>query len=277
MSLSWDGAADVAAEPGVRQVALSRNATFVSPLALDYRKLLTRLSAFFGKFSVFREIVRGDPSRERSQMTLPKREESSVSGSRILDRSYTTWIGLAIVGPEMDRRGVRVLHTRAQDMFDLPPAPELTVLRRLDQQKATAAERRGERLFLGQANGVVCHPAPFDFDDKMHDLHLERFCQDERGDGPNVSFTLRRNNEGPAYLHDGRCLILEDTVEWFNIVVEAEPARRRGGAPGRVLEGTLIARRGGDKLAQGRWTEPTPSGDLHADDSCDGRAFISAR
>jgi cytochrome c peroxidase len=71
----------------------------------------------------------------------------------------------------------------------------------------------------------------------MHDLHLERFRHDERGDGPNRSFTLRGIKESPAYLHDGRCLTLEDTAAWFNIVVGAEPARRIEGAPGRVLDG----------------------------------------
>jgi cytochrome c peroxidase len=53
----------------------------------------------------------------------------------------------------------------------------------------------------------------------MHDLHLERFLGDEPGDGPIKTFTLRGIKESPPYMHDGRCLTLEDTVEFFNLVL----------------------------------------------------------
>jgi cytochrome c peroxidase len=108
---------------------------------------------------------------------------------------------------------------QAQNMFDFPPAPKLNLLGRLDERKANDQEKRGEKLFFGKANCAVCHPAPFYLDDKMHDLHLERFL-DEPGDGPIKSFTLRGIKESPPYLHDGRCLTLEDTVEFFNLVME---------------------------------------------------------
>jgi cytochrome c peroxidase len=78
---------------------------------------------------------------------------------------------------------------------------------------------RGEKLFFGKAQCSVCHPAPFYLDQQMHDLHLEEFL-DEPGDGPIKSFTLRGIKESPPYLHDGRCLTLEDTVEFFNLVLE---------------------------------------------------------
>jgi cytochrome c peroxidase len=55
----------------------------------------------------------------------------------------------------------------------------------------------------------------------MHDLHLEEFL-DEPGDGPIKSFTLRGIKESPPYMHDGRCLTLEDTVEFFNLVLELD-------------------------------------------------------
>jgi cytochrome c peroxidase len=106
---------------------------------------------------------------------------------------------------------------QVQNMFDFPPAPKLTVLGRLNE-KATEQEKRGEKLFFGKAQCSVCHPAPFYLDDKMHDLHLERFL-DEPGDGPIKSFTLRGIKDSPPYLHDGRCLTLEDTVEFFNLVL----------------------------------------------------------
>ncbi len=106
-----------------------------------------------------------------------------------------------------------------QNMLDFPPAPKLNRLGRLDASKATEAEMRGEKLFFGKANCAVCHPAPFYLDDKMHDLHLEEFL-DEPGDGPIKTFTLRGIKESPPYMHDGRCLTLEDTVEFFNLVFE---------------------------------------------------------
>lgn len=53
----------------------------------------------------------------------------------------------------------------------------------------------------------------------MHDLHLEEFLQ-EPGDGPIKSFTLRGIKESPPYLHDGRCFTLEDTVEFFNLILD---------------------------------------------------------
>jgi cytochrome c peroxidase len=52
----------------------------------------------------------------------------------------------------------------------------------------------------------------------MHDLKLERFTQ-EPGDGPIKTFTLRGIKDSPPYLHDGRALTLEDTVEFFNLVL----------------------------------------------------------
>lgn len=106
---------------------------------------------------------------------------------------------------------------QAQNMFDFPPAPKLDRLGRLNAAKATEQELAGEKLFFGKARCAVCHPAPFYLDDKMHDLQLEQFL-DEPGDGPIKTFTLRGIKESPPYLHDGRCLTLEDTVEFFNLV-----------------------------------------------------------
>jgi cytochrome c peroxidase len=51
----------------------------------------------------------------------------------------------------------------------------------------------------------------------MHDLKVERFVN-EPPRGPIKTFTLRRIKNSPPYLHDGRCLTLEDTVEFFNLV-----------------------------------------------------------
>jgi cytochrome c peroxidase len=78
---------------------------------------------------------------------------------------------------------------------------------------------RGEKLFFGKAQCAACHPAPAYLDNEMHDLQLERFLRDETGDGPMKSFTLRGIKDSPPYLHDGRLLTLEDSVEFFNLVL----------------------------------------------------------
>ena len=116
---------------------------------------------------------------------------------------------------------VPVTHmAQMQNMLDFPPAPKLTLTGHLDPAKATESELRGEKLFFGKAQCAVCHPAPFYLDNQMHDLHLERFLKHEAGDGPIKSFTLRGIKDSPPYLHDGRLLTLEDTVEFFNLVLE---------------------------------------------------------
>jgi hypothetical protein len=106
---------------------------------------------------------------------------------------------------------------QAQNMLNFPPAPKLTITGRLDPRKATEQEQRGEKVFFEKGQCAVCHPAPFFLDHQMHDLRLERFL-DEPGDGPIKAFTLRGLKDSPPYLHDGRCLTLEDTVEFFNLV-----------------------------------------------------------
>jgi cytochrome c peroxidase len=55
-------------------------------------------------------------------------------------------------------------------------------------------------------------------DQQMHDLKLERFLN-EAPIGPIKTFTLRGIKDSPPYMHDGRCLTLEDTVEFFNLVL----------------------------------------------------------
>jgi cytochrome c peroxidase len=111
-----------------------------------------------------------------------------------------------------------------QNMLDFPPAPKLNLMGRLDAAKATPAEQRGEQLFFGKAQCSACHPAPYYLDHLMHDLQLERFTQ-EPGDGPIKTFTLRGLKDSPPYLHDGRALTIEDTVEFFNLVLALKLTR----------------------------------------------------
>jgi cytochrome c peroxidase len=125
------------------------------------------------------------------------------------------------------KKGARVLDrievshmAQFQNMLDFPPAPKLNpVTGRLDRSRASETEVRGEDLFFGKAQCSSCHTPPFYMDHQMHDLKLERFLS-EPGDGPIKTFTLRGIKDSPPYLHDGRCLTLEDTVEFFNIVLQ---------------------------------------------------------
>jgi len=114
---------------------------------------------------------------------------------------------------------VQVSHmAQMQNMFDFPPAPKLSPTGRLDPTKATESELRGEQVFFGKGQCASCHSGVAFTDHQMHDLKLERFL-DEPGDGPIKTFTLRGIKDSPPYLHDGRLLTLEDTVEFFNLVL----------------------------------------------------------
>ena len=113
-----------------------------------------------------------------------------------------------------------------QSLLDFPPAPKLGLQGRLDPAKATAQEKRGEQLFFGKALCSSCHQAPYYTDNLMHNLRTERFFEPQmsRGrlasaDGPIKTFPLRGIKDSPPYLHDGRLLTLEDTVEFFALVL----------------------------------------------------------
>ncbi len=117
---------------------------------------------------------------------------------------------------------IQVSHmAQMQNMFDFPPAPKLDEFGRLIPSKATESELRGEQLFFGKAKCSICHPAPYYLNNLMQDLHLERFTNDAP-DGEIKTFTLRGIKDSPPYLHDGRCLTLEDTVEFFNLVLQLQ-------------------------------------------------------
>lgn len=126
-------------------------------------------------------------------------------------------------GPNILDR-VRVSHmAQFQNMLDFPPAPKLNLMGRLDHSKATPKEIRGEAVFFGKGQCASCHVPPAYMDQQMHDLRVERFLA-EPPDGPIKTFTLRGIKESPPFMHDGRCLTLEDTVEFFNLVLELKLA-----------------------------------------------------
>jgi cytochrome c peroxidase len=113
-----------------------------------------------------------------------------------------------------------------QALLDFPPAPKLGIDGKLNPKLATEAEMRGQNLFFGKGQCGTCHPAPYYTDNLMHNLKAERFFKPKMingrmasADGPIKTFTLRGIKESPPYLHDGRLLTLEDTVEFFNLVL----------------------------------------------------------
>jgi cytochrome c peroxidase len=116
-----------------------------------------------------------------------------------------------------------------QDILDFPPAPALDVFGKLDPSKATQAQLRGEAVFNGKGKCVACHTPPYYTDNQMHDLQTGRFFEPTMieqhmavTDGKIKTFPLRGIKDTPPYLHDGRLLTLEDTVEFFNVVLGAK-------------------------------------------------------
>jgi cytochrome c peroxidase len=132
------------------------------------------------------------------------------------------------------KKGVNVLERGSQVHFmsefqallDFPPASKLDVFGKLDPSKATEQELRGQEIFFGKGQCGTCHPAPYYTDLSMHNLQVERFFEPQMingrmasADGPIKTFPLRGIKDSPPYLHDGRLLTLDDTVEFFNLVL----------------------------------------------------------
>lgn len=133
------------------------------------------------------------------------------------------------------KKGVNILERGSQVHFmaefeallDFPPAPKLGIDGTLNPSKATKSELRGQQVFFGKGKCGVCHAPPYYTDNSMHNLQTERFYKPQwvngryaSADGPIKTFPLRGIKDSPPYLHDGRLLTLEDTVEFFNIVLE---------------------------------------------------------
>ncbi|HYV35881.1 MAG TPA: cytochrome B6, partial [Gemmataceae bacterium] len=135
------------------------------------------------------------------------------------------------------KKGVTILERGSQVHFmgefqallDFPPAPKLGIDGKLNPKKANEQEMRGQALFFGKAKCSTCHPAPYYTDNSMHNLQTERFYKPKMingrmaaSDGPIKTFTLRGLKDSPPYMHDGRLLTLEDTVEFFNLILETQ-------------------------------------------------------
>jgi cytochrome c peroxidase len=133
-----------------------------------------------------------------------------------------------------EKKGVNVLERGSQVHFmaefqsilDFPPAPKLDVMGKLDPSKASPSEMRGQELFFGKAQCMTCHLPPYYTDNSSHNLRAERFYVARMfngrlasADGPIKTFPLRGIKDSPPYLHDDRLLTLDDTVEFFNLVL----------------------------------------------------------
>ena len=136
---------------------------------------------------------------------------------------------------QAERKGINILergsqvHAMAefQQLLDFPPAPKLNIMGKLNPAKASEAELRGQNLFFGKAQCSTCHTPPYYTDNLMHNLQVERFFKERMvngrkasADGPIKTFPLRGIKDSPPYLHDDRLLTLEDSVEFFNLVLE---------------------------------------------------------
>lgn len=134
-------------------------------------------------------------------------------------------------GVNVLERGTQVANmAEFQSILDFPPAPKLDASSGvLDPAKASPSEMAGQELFFGKATCGTCHQAPFYTDNVMHNLRTERFYtpRDINGrkasaDGPIKTFPLRGIKDTPPYLHDGRLMTLDDTVEFFNVVLSTK-------------------------------------------------------
>jgi cytochrome c peroxidase len=113
-----------------------------------------------------------------------------------------------------------------QEILDQPPAPKLDLFGMLDPTQATQQEIHGQEVFFTKGRCAECHTPPYYTDNTMHDLGTQRFYKPVTvlghkavGDGKIKTFPLRGIKDSPPYLHDGRLLTLEDTVEFFNLVL----------------------------------------------------------
>jgi cytochrome c peroxidase len=186
--------------------------------------------------------IRPQPFRRRIDTpTLRGVNQQRLFGSQRALRSVEDFTEFEQRGAYFDgdiviatKKGVNILERGSQvqamaefqELLDFPPAPKLDVFGRLVRSLATPAELHGEEVFFAKGRCAECHPPPLFSDNLMHDLHTERFYTPvmvngrmETAGGPTKTFPLRGIKDSPPYLHDGRLLTLDDTVEFFNLVL----------------------------------------------------------
>ena len=131
----------------------------------------------------------------------------------------------------LDRSSQVHFMAEVQNFLDFPPAPvwastassirrSLPRTRRRCRGKSSSSARPSARPAI--------RPRIYT-DNSMHNLQVERFYKTQEingmvatSQGPIKTFALRGIKESPPYFHDGRLLTLEDSVEFFNLVLETQ-------------------------------------------------------
>jgi hypothetical protein len=117
-------------------------------------------------------------------------------------------------------------HGRVPGDAWIPASAEARRARKARSRQGHSRRLRGQEIFFGKGQCGACHAAPYYTDNLTHDLKIERFFKPaminglwETGDGPIKTFLLRGIKDSPPYMHDGRLLTLDDTVEFFNLIL----------------------------------------------------------
>jgi cytochrome c peroxidase len=159
-----------------------------------------------------------------SLMYSLRRSIRSVDHFAEVEEYFDGDIGLAQqIGGREFNKGTTNIMGDFNSIIAFPPAPKLDRLGHLIPGKATEQELRGEKLFYGKAKCSECHTAPYYTDNQMHDLQVEAFYPG-RAEGWVKTFSLRGIKDSPPYFHDGRLPTLEDTIEFFNLILQSRLA-----------------------------------------------------
>ena len=165
-------------------------------------------------------LAAGAEDRSRtSPSSSSGRPTSTATRCRRRPRGSTRWSAAA--------RSTSWRRSRSCSTSRRPRAWAWTASSTPRSSRPDSPEMRGQTLFFGKAQCATCHPAPFYTDNLMHDLKVDRFYKTQTinglvatTQGPIKTFPLRGIKESPPYFHDGRLLTLEDTVEFFNLILE---------------------------------------------------------
>ena len=135
------------------------------------------------------------------------------------------------------KKGVNILErgsqvhfmAEVQELLDFPPAPKLGDRRPAAPRSARRDdEKRGEALFFGKAQvraSATRRPTTpttrcTTCARSASTSRARSAAWHGRADGPIKTFPLRGIKDSPPYLHDGRLLTLDDTIEFFNLILE---------------------------------------------------------
>ncbi len=186
--------------PGLsRERPHHRTVPFESRHAAEERRL--RLDAVSLR-GVFNQQIQGSKRSLRSVEDFTEFEQRTAYFNR--DEIHAIKKGMNI----LDR--VQVSHWRKCKICSISRRRQGSIRLRagLTPRKRRRTNSGVSRSFSARANVPV-----------VIRLHLERFLKNEPGDGLIKAFTLRGIKDSPPYMHHGRCLTLEHTLAFFDIVL----------------------------------------------------------